>query len=292
MVLALVGCGRINFDEQPDAFDRCAGEQIDLGTWSSPVSVDAINATGAQNDDPEPSADGLELYFTSPRPGSLGMGDLWRVRRASPGDPWGTPEHLDDPLSSTANENTPGLSSDGLELWFASDRRGTQMDDLYVATRAAVDQPWGPPVLVGELVSDDHDRGPSLFDDDLAMVFHSGRGTGGSELFVTRRPTRSGSWSVPEKLEPPDTPGEELRGWMSPCGFELYFESSTRTGTGGMDFFRVTRARLDDPFSGEIEVRELDTEAFEQDLRLLPDRRRAYFSSDRNGRFEIFETTR
>ncbi|NVB82163.1 MAG: hypothetical protein HOV81_27525, partial [Kofleriaceae bacterium] len=152
-VLVLVGCGRINFDELPDAFDRCAAEQIDLGTWSPPVSVDAINATGMQNDDPEPSADGLELYFTSPRVGSLGMSDLWRVRRATPSDPWGAPEHLDAPLSSTANENTPGLSSDGLELWFASDRLGTRLDDLYVATRTALDQPWGIPRLVDELAS-------------------------------------------------------------------------------------------------------------------------------------------
>lgn len=291
-VLVVAGCGRVNFDELSDALDRCAAEQVDLGTWSPPVSVTAINDTGMQNDDPEPSADGLELYFTSPRAGAIGMGDLWRVRRATPSDPWGLPEHLDAPLSSTANENTPGLSSDGLELWFASDRLGTRMDDLYVARRAARDQPWGAPEIVDDLNSDDHDRGPSLYDDDLAMVFHSARGTGGSELFISRRATRVGAWSPPMKLEPPDTAGEELRAWMSPCGYELYFESSTRVGAGSMDFFRMTRASLDEPFANEQVIGELNTAEFEQDLRLVPDRRRAYFSSDRNGTFEIFETTR
>lgn len=291
-MLVLAGCGRVNFDERVDALDRCAAETIDLGTWSAPAPIAAINAGGEQADDPEPSPDGLELYFTSPRTGSVGMHDVWRVRRTTTADAWGPVQHVDE-LSSGANENTPALSSDGLEMWIASDRLGgATLDDLYVSTRPSIDAAWSTPVLVPELMSDDNDRGPSLFDRDLAMLFHSARGTGGSELFITRRAARGAPWSAPEKLVPPDTAGEELRGWISPCGLDLYFESSTRTGTGSMDFFHMTRATTDAPFSDEEEVVELDTPAFEQDLRLTPDRRGAYFASDRSGVFEIYETAR
>ena len=57
--------------------------------WGPPVSVgDVVNKGGACT--PCISADELELYFFSGRPGGYGNADLWVATRATVNDEWGT----------------------------------------------------------------------------------------------------------------------------------------------------------------------------------------------------------
>ena len=65
------------------------------------------------------SADGLELYFASNRPGGFGDWDIWVSRRQSTDDPWGLPANLGAPVNSIYVERYPSLSSDGLTLYFS-----------------------------------------------------------------------------------------------------------------------------------------------------------------------------
>ena len=53
-------------------------------------------------------------------------------------------------LSTTANDQMPNVSRDGLEIVFVSDRPGgAGALDVYTATRTSVDAPWSAPVGVG-----------------------------------------------------------------------------------------------------------------------------------------------
>jgi len=81
--------------------------------------------------------DGLELIFSSNRPGSLGPIDLWVSTRESTDDPWSEPVNL-GPIVNIAGFTTrsPGLSADGTTLYFGSDRPGGFRGvDIYVSTR-------------------------------------------------------------------------------------------------------------------------------------------------------------
>jgi Tol biopolymer transport system component len=290
VVVLVASCGRYGFDPLGDAADACAAEHMELGPWSPPTPMVALNSS-VEDDDPTPSDDGRELYFTSPRPGTLGKADIWRVRRDSTLLAWGPVEHVLE-LSSTDNENTPELSSDGLTMWFVSDRPGGMgQDDIWVTTRADLGSPWATPSNVSELDTPALERGPSVFLSGLAMMFHSDRpgGKGKTDFWITTRNRVTDRWSPPVPLDSVNTTGDELRGWVSPCGLEMYYQADRGSG---MDFYRVHRDSVDEPFGPERAIPELSDPAYDQDLRLSPDRRHAVFSSQRSGAGDLYEAFR
>ncbi|MFT3695413.1 MAG: hypothetical protein QM831_19925 [Kofleriaceae bacterium] len=295
-LLVLVGCGRLEFAERAGDSnteeDACAAELVDLGAWSTPQAIVALNTT-ASEDDPAPSDDGLEMFFTSNRTGSMGKADIWRSTRASIDESWGVPELVPE-LSSTANENTPELSHDALTMYFASDR-DTPNDDIYVATRVDRMSPWSTPVPVTELNSMAIDRAPSLWNGDHAMIFHSLRagGVGDEDFYMTQRLEPGDPWQPPTLLgSPPNTAGHELRGWMSPCGLELDYEAD-RGADPLPDFYVVRRTNVLDGFGPEQKISELSTAGVvDQDLRLSPDRHHAYFASTPGADGDLYEAVR
>lgn len=290
VALPLAGCGRYHVEPQPDAFDACDVERVDLGPWNTPTLLIAAESTVSE-DDPTPSHDELELYFTSTRTGTLGNADMWRVQRPSTRVAWGAVEHVVE-LSTPQYENTPELSPDGLTMWLVSNRPGgAGGEDIWIATRPDRGAPWTTPTSVGELNTPDVERGPSLFLGGLAMLFHSNRpgGKGGMDFWVTTRERLGDPWSEPRPLDSVNTPGLELRGWMSPCGLELYYQADRGAG---MDFYVARRSTLDAPFDGEQHLPELSSPEYDQDLRLSPDRRHAVFSSGRTGAGDLYESFR
>lgn len=71
---------------------------------------------------PKVRCDGLELFFSSTRPGTLGLADLYSATRSSPSAAWSTPVNLGrDVNSALGAETRPSLSWDGLD---APRRRG------------------------------------------------------------------------------------------------------------------------------------------------------------------------
>jgi hypothetical protein len=85
---------------------------------------------------PELSSDGLELFLSSNRPGTLGGNDIWHSTRRSVTDAWSTPQNLGTPIASPFNDRQQNLSSDGRTLIFASSRPGgLGSDDLWMSTR-------------------------------------------------------------------------------------------------------------------------------------------------------------
>jgi hypothetical protein len=80
--------------------------------------------------------DGLEMFLTSNRPGTVGGLDVWVAIRASTSDPWSTPIHLGPVINSAVLDDRPTLSFDGRALYFQSFRDGgLGANDIYVITR-------------------------------------------------------------------------------------------------------------------------------------------------------------
>jgi WD40-like Beta Propeller Repeat len=100
-------------------------------------------------------------------------------------------------LNSAGNDIQPNVRKDGREIVFSSNHAhpgalGAQ--DIYVSTRASVDDPWSVPVNLGAAVNTAAgETRPSLSRDARTLFFGRAPGPeGGSDIFVATREKRSG----------------------------------------------------------------------------------------------------
>ena len=115
--------------------------------WGEPENLGSMVNSSVWEAYPSISPDGLSLFFESPRSGGHGSFDLWVTRRATKNDPWSEPVNLGALVNSTRNDATPGISADGLSLFFESDRSGGYGNfDIFVTTRTTPDADWSAPV--------------------------------------------------------------------------------------------------------------------------------------------------
>jgi hypothetical protein len=140
--------------------------------------------SSAYEDAPRISPDGLELHFSSDRPGGYGIEDLWVTKHATKNDPWAEPVNLGPTVNSSADEDFPFLTSDGLLLFFSADRDavgplqpgGYGGLDMWMARRASVSDPWGTPVNLGPMMnSSSLDCAATLSPDGQTLYFTSDR---------------------------------------------------------------------------------------------------------------------
>lgn len=93
---------------------------------------------------------------------------------------WGPPVNMGPNLSSVKEERTPGLSADGLSLYFDSDRPGgVGGRDIWVSQRATVDAPWGEPMNVGATINTGSSEGGTAFSTDGHWMFFNTDKPGG-----------------------------------------------------------------------------------------------------------------
>ena len=121
--------------------------------FGTPTLVPNVN-TGGDDWAPSLSSDGLQLYLESDRAGGSGSYDLWVSTRPTTNNEWGIPENLGTTVNSSAQDCSPTISGDGLELYFQSNRSGgSGGPDVWVTGRATRDEPWGAPVNLGPQVN-------------------------------------------------------------------------------------------------------------------------------------------
>jgi len=106
------------------------------GEFRRGVLVPGVNSS-ADDGQPNVRRDGLEIFFFSTRPSTLGLADLYSSTRASVTSAWSTPQNLGPHVNSADGAETrPSLSWDGTTLYFGSTRPGGEgSSDHYVTTR-------------------------------------------------------------------------------------------------------------------------------------------------------------
>ncbi len=201
------------------------------------------------------SADGLELYFGSFRPGGYGESDLWVATRATTNDEWAEPVNLGPQINLSEGDFTAHLSADGLSLYFGSGPRGrTNGGDLWVSTRPSSSEPWGEPVNLGAAVnSPSNENSPSISSDGLALFFASWRVDvpGSLDMYVSTRATTEDGWGPAVNLGVPiNTTTEDATPSISFDGLTLYFASLRDGGPGNGDIWQVPIIRIVD-FNGD-----------------------------------------
>ena len=196
--------------------------------WGRPVNLGQSVNTPSYDGQPEISADGLSLYFSSDRLGGFGNQDLWVTTRPTTDDEWGTPVNLESTVNSFAHDTEPSISADGLTLFFDSDRPGGYGSwDIWMVTRASTDDQWLTPVPLGPPVNSVFNEGePSISADGRMLYLCSDRpgGYGTFDLWVATRETTDDEWGTPVNLG--STVNTTLHDWgasISADGSTLYF---------------------------------------------------------------------
>jgi Tol biopolymer transport system component len=124
---------------------------------------------------PRVSTDELSIVYASQRPDGRGRTDIWQARRSSLDAPFGAPENLAE-LNTEADETGAWPSSDGLTMFFASNRAGgLGRLDIWRATRASVAEPFGPAELVPAINSPSDELDVSLSNNERELLLSSDR---------------------------------------------------------------------------------------------------------------------
>jgi beta-lactamase regulating signal transducer with metallopeptidase domain len=265
-------------------------------TFGTPTSLGPIVNSSVCDGSVSISADGLELYFQSLRPGGLGSGDIWVTKRASTEDDWGNPVNLGSPVNSSSFELCPCLSSDGLTLYFSSLRPGGYGgDDLYAVTRATKEDDWSNLVNLGPVVnSSDYDFGTSLTADGLELYFASYNRPGGHgelDLWVTTRETTNDDWGQPVNLGPTvNSSVSEATPSISTDGLTLFFSDQPVGATprpggyGGTDIWVTTRATKNDPWGQPVNLGPaVNSSSYEHSPGISADGSTLYFGYGQSG---------
>jgi hypothetical protein len=218
-------------------------------SWGPPTNLGATVNSPYMEAYPSLSSDGLTLYFSdlysgTPRPGGLGGADIWVATRTSHNDAWTTPVNLGAPVNSSAMDLSPTVSGDGLILVFASSRAGTSGPyDLWMSTRATVQDPWGSPVNLGAYVnSSAGELECSLSADGLTLFFASGRpgGLSNYDLWMTTRKSRGDPWTPTTNVgSVVNSTSTEGSAGVSTDMRTLYFDSDRPGGLGGYDLWEA-----------------------------------------------------
>jgi hypothetical protein len=125
---------RLNKPGQGD-WDIYQSTLLTNGTFGDAILVSELSSP-YEDTHPTVRRDGLEIIFSSTRPGSFGGNDLWVSTRATTRDRWSTPVNLGPAVNSAYFDGAPYLSDDGQTLILTSDRPGGfGGNDFYISTR-------------------------------------------------------------------------------------------------------------------------------------------------------------
>ena len=267
---------------------------LGMGPFATPRLIAELSDPTGHTDDPTLTADRLELFFESPREGGSGAADLWVSIRATTSDAWGSPRPV-AALNSPQSDNTPGVSADGLTIWFTSDRpTGDAIHDFYVSTRASRSSEWSTPTRIAELSSTGNDLGPSVTPDELTLLFHSNRagGLGNGDLYVSRRTDKAARWQAPTLIADVNTTDRETAPMLVGGGLYLLYGSNGVNPTQLDDLVLASRTTTSDAFGNGVPLDELNSSSPDFDAWISEDLRHVVYASSRTGSFELYESSR
>jgi len=198
-----------------ESTDAPWGEAVNLGPNINTPETRSVSAI---------SPDDLELYYTVwswDRSTHL----IMRSTRSSTDEPWGPATEFTG-LGDALNLDLD-FASDGLSVYFMSTRSGGYgRRDIWVSTRATMQDDWGEAVNLGPNVNDsDAQNAPSISNDGLALFFQNNQT---HRRLMCIRATTDDDWGPAIDLGPcvNDRPWRATSLEIAPDGSTLYFDTA------------------------------------------------------------------
>ena len=172
-------------------------------------------------------------------------------------------------------ESQPSVSSNGLTIIFASDRKGGFGGiDLYEINKLPLGD-WSEPVNLGENINSNYnEKSPFLHTDGQTLYFSSNNhpSVGGYDIFYSRKDS-AGKWGAPKNIGYPiNSSFDEISLFVSTDGNKAYFASNSLNGIGGWDIYSFDlhdnakpkkvlflKGSINDSIDTELEIRSTKT---------------------------------
>jgi outer membrane protein OmpA-like peptidoglycan-associated protein len=191
------------------------------------------------------TADGKFIFFTACNrvdnngiPIGLGSCDIYFSQYNN--GKWSTPVNLDAPINSSSWESQPSVSSDGLTIYFASNRPGGfGGSDIYKSEfkngRFQKPENLGP-----EINTSGEEQSPFIHFDNQTLYFSSDGlpGMGNKDIFMSKMED-DGKFGKAQNIGYPiNTGGEEIGLIVDRLGQYGFMSSNRSGGFGGLDIYR------------------------------------------------------
>lgn len=170
------------------------------GKWTVPQPVAELNSE-YHDRMPSISQDGRYMFFSSDRPGGRGGDDIWFSELDMATGKWTPPQNAGN-INTSASEVTPAIHSDGITLYYSSDRAGGVggYDIYFTQSVARLENPeetkmlaqgWANPLNLGKpFNSEFDDEYPTVTANGQRVYFTSNRveGRGAFDIYRARVP--------------------------------------------------------------------------------------------------------
>ena len=239
--------------------------------YDTPVNAGPLINTASFEGGPSLSQDGLTLLFGAARRNSLGMldEDIYMATRETVAEAFGSAQNLGPTINALGFADlSPELSLDGLTLYFSSGRPGGQgQPDLYVTTRASIDDAWEPAQNLGPSVNSAYFEGqPSVSANGKTLYWDSDRpgGFGNFDIWMATRENVGEPFGPAVNLGPAvNTAGPEFGPALNQNEKQLFFSSGRPGNIGQIDIWVVERQTKADAWGIPINVETLNSPFFQ-----------------------------
>lgn len=232
-----------------------------FGDWSTPVPVAELNTPDFNDMYAVLTKDELTVYFSSDRPGGVGLDDLWYATRPSVDSPWETPKNMslvNPTLNTTAFDSLPMLSYDEHVMFFYSTRPGPACagnGDIWMTRRHDKrSQDWETPTNLGCVVNTQAiENAPAFFEnpetEEVTLFYGSNRPGGLGDFDVYASAVGEDGYFGPGVLVPEfSSPKRDTRIFIRKDGLEVFVTSDRQVegSKGKIDIWTSTRETLSD----------------------------------------------
>ena len=199
-------------------------------------------------------------------------------------------------LNTGFSDRNPSLAADGLEVFFVSDRTGSQDLDIWYASRTSTDVLFGTPQSLAVVNTPGRDVNPCISRDGLVLYFARGwtGQTQSYDIYVATRPDRDSEFLPPVALTEVNSAGSDGNPFISADGLSLYLVYDGQLTVPTEDLYVAHRASITESFGTPTRIDELSTDLRERTPWVSSDELTMFFSSDRleAHTYHIYETSR
>jgi hypothetical protein len=229
---------------------------LDAGFPDDASVVTSLSTSNVNDRGPQLSEDGNTIYLARPSPT---YDDIYSAQWDASAGEFGQASAL-TAVNGTLHDRDPFYSAEEDDLYFSSERGGSDTRDLYQWDGSADGGVTKLPTGSGSVNLDgiDEER-PVVSSDGLVLYFSSKRSGIGNDtngdIFMSTRTSTGSSFGSPTNLVALNSSGRDFPVAISADKCTLWFASNEHTGLSGTDLYHLYEAKRPEEASSSVPLR-------------------------------------